>query len=247
MQFSYRGFLHPANECTVAIKVKNNFDKAGRRIGRTETWNITGLIQAATQLKVDAACAAMEQAYEEDGGDAILYLNAGGPAHRKLTTADSLTGVRVLEGVDYPDGKGADFSTYRHYAITLEATYYKKKGKFNLLEWQETLSWVGTGGPKFIFLPLLVGIPDKQFTQQHTTVKLTQSGHAIGRYKYPRMAKPLFPGDEHVDQRGHGKETPKRKGPPGRPFLTDYKVDWSYHFESVNPMNANPTPWPELD
>jgi hypothetical protein len=137
----------------------------------------------------------------------------------------------------------AEFSTYRNYQIKIEGTYPVPSAPLNTLEsYLETLSFTG-GGPRFVHLQPLIGLPQRQQVAQATPFKVAQRGHAVGVYAYPVPPGPIWPIAEHIDQRQIDYEAPKRSGDPIASVYTKWPVSWTYAFEANVPLNGAPTLW----
>jgi hypothetical protein len=141
----------------------------------------------------------------------------------------------------FPEGRGAEYSTFRNYTIVLEAEVLDTSA--TIVNWHEVLSFQG-GGPQFAFLETINGPPQKQLLKQFTTFRATQAGEATGHLGYPVAAAPLWPAAEHTTSRQIRYELPKRAGPPGSPTYTQYRVTWSYSYEDAGPLVGLPTAWP---
>ncbi len=198
-------------------------------------------MQAADQSALSAAIDALTAAYALQAQDVGFYFDNGAPTSHTIRSADTNGGVRVVAPPSFPEGKGAEYSTFRTYTIGLEAERLEPDA--TLLSWTETLQLKG-GGPQFTFLEPINGIAQKQLLKQATTFRATQSGQAVGYLSYPAPAAPIWPEAEHLEQREIRLELPRRMGPPGDPTYTEYKISWSYSFQDAYPLVAVPTPWP---
>ncbi len=212
--------------------------------GIKETWTIQGWLQAATQNAVTAACNALDLAYAASYQTISLLANDGSVA-RSMLGRTLIGGVRVLGGVSYPESglNTAEYSTYRSYLIRVEGTYpVNGLSPFTLLSWLEVLSFSG-GGPRFVHLQPLVGLPQRQQVAAATPFKVSQRGEAVGLFTYPSPPPPLWVYDEHIDQRQIDLKTPKRSGDAIANVYNEWPVSWTYSFESAVPMFGAPSLW----
>lgn len=234
MYFRYGGYTHDAGEVTLSsINRTTEFSARGQPKISKVTWNIQGILQADTNALLTAALRRLEAAYARQGGDAGLYNDDGSATAHILTSGNAIGGVRSL-GISYPKGDSIEYVLQRTYSVTLEADYpFTSTG---VIEFSETLSFTGTCGPRFIYLPVINGMPEKQIVQQKTTQRASQSGSAMGFSARPVPPAPLWPKDEHEEQRTIGLTAPKWLN--GREI--DYGVSWSYSFESASPLNGVP-------
>jgi len=117
----YGSYEHPIMPAIVMTA-----ERVGRPGGAAQAWrrhwdmtgNLHGAGPAAVQVLVDA----LEAAYV-DGASLELRADDGTTVLDSLDQDDSLTGVRVARGPEYPEGRGAQFATHRTYRIGVEAEY----------------------------------------------------------------------------------------------------------------------------
>ena len=190
-----------------------------------------------------AAQTALEAAYAVNGQTLTLAL-APGVNVRTLAGVTTVGNTVVQGGVDFPEdgSKDAEGTTFRRYAITVVGRY-PISGDNVTLAFTERLTISGTGGPRFVYLQPLTGTPQKQQVATNTPYRLTQRGQAIGLYTWPTPPAPLFPFDEHVDQRTIDPGQPKRIGAGVGLQYVEFPIDWSYVHESSSSLAATPTLW----
>jgi hypothetical protein len=241
MYLKYGSYQHAANEASVVISKDTVFSEAGTARGLRERWNIQGRLQADDQAALTAAIGALEAAYAVQAQDVGFYVDDGQPTSHRIESAATLGGVRVISPPSFPQGQGAEYSTFRTYSIVLEAEWLDTQA--GLLSWHESIRFSG-GGPQFGHLEPINGQPVKQLLKQATTYRAVQSGEAVGYLAYPVPALPIWPQAEHVNRREIHFDLPRRSGPPGHATYTQFKVRWSYVFEDAGPLLGLPTAWP---
>lgn len=241
MYLKYGNYQHSANEASVVISKEGLFSESGIARGVRERWQIQGRLQAADQAALGNAIAALTTAYSQQAQDVAFYLDNGQKTAHAINNAATAGGVRVVSPPSFPEGRGAEYSTFRNYAIVLEAELPDPAA--TLLSWTEVLSFKG-GGPQFGFLEPINGLPQKQWFKQFTSFRVAQSGQAVGLWGYPLPPAPLWPEAEHVDQREVRYELPRRRGSGGSATYAEFKVSWSYTFQDAGPLVGTPTPWP---
>jgi hypothetical protein len=241
MYLKYGSYQHAAHEVSVTISKQGLFAEGGSSRGWRERWNIQGRLQAGDPAALTAAIDALTAAYGVQAQDVGFFLDSGEPTSHAIASARTNGGVRVVAPPSFPEGRGAEYSTFRNYTIVLEAELLDPSTA--LLSWTEVLTFKG-GGPQFAFLEPINGAPQKQLLKQATTFRATQSGQAVGQFSYPTPAPPIWPAAEHADQRDVRLELPKRHGPPGNPTYTEFKITWSYSFEDAGPLVGLPSAWP---
>ncbi len=241
MYLKYGTYQHPPGEASVVISKQGLFSDAGLTRGVRERWDIQGRLQAADQAALTAAIEALTAAYSVQGQNVGFYFDDDQPSSHLIASSETNGGVRVVVPPSFPQGKGAEYSTFRNYSLALEAEWLDPDA--TLIGWNERLNFSG-GGPQFAFLQPITGTPIKQLLRQATPYRATQSGEAVGYQSYPAPALPLWADAEHVHLREIHYEIPKRMGPSGSPTYTHYRVTWSYRFESATPLFGTPTAWP---
>ncbi len=241
MYLKYGTYRHADNEASVVILKEALFGPGGMIRGVRERWTIQGRLHAADQAGLTAAIDALTAAYGVPDRDVAFYTDDDQLTSHAIATADANGGVRVIVPPSFPEGKGAEYSTFRNYNVVLEAELLDPDA--TIVNWHETISFSG-GGPQFAYLETIDGTPQKQLLKQFTTFHATQNGEATGAFAYPVPAIPLWPVAEHVDRRQVRFDPPKRSGPPGQPTYTEFKVSWTYTFEDAAPLAGLPTAWP---
>jgi hypothetical protein len=241
MYLKYGNYQHASGEASVVISKEGIFTDAGISRGVRERWDIHGRLQAADSAALSSDIAALAAAYSVQGQDVGFYFDSGQPTSHRIQSSLTNGGVRVVVPPSFPEGKGAEYSTFRSYALAVEAELLDAQA--SLLSWTEAVHFKG-GGPQFAFIEPINGLPQKQLLKQFTTFHATQSGEAVGYFSYPAPPAPLWPQAEHVDRREVHFALPKRAGAPGSATYTQFKVTWSYHFEDAGPLVGLPTFWP---
>lgn len=235
MYLKYGSYTHAHNEPAVQIEKRAVFSPLGLRQAVRETWRIVGVLHAADQPALTLAIAALRSAYNVNGLDLVLTLDDQTTlTDHVLISAAALGGTRVT-ALDFPTGSGAEYSTFRSYSIAVEADFPDTSN--NLLDFTETLSFEGTGGPRTIYLDTLEGLPQPQLAQQRTTFRVRQQGRAVGLATYPGVAPPIWPAAELQDERRIVLRSPRRVA--GN--LTEFTAEWAYVFEAVSPLAGVPT------
>ena len=231
----YGSFAHEQNDAAIAISRRGNYSGRGNLEYVRETWSIRGFLQAASQSALTTAINSMKAAYNSNGYDVGLYLDDGTTlTSHYMTSSQARGGVRVV-ALDFPEGEGAEYSTFRSYSITLEADFFNTTDF--LLEYNETISFKGTGGPRRVFLETLDGIPQEQIGARFTTYKAMQRGSSIAFGNWPNFPPPIWPAAELLDQREVNIHTPTKVDEQ----YFGYGIDWSYTFESTSPLQGRPT------
>ena len=232
MILKYGTYSHSDNECTVVIDVNATYNELGNVSGYVEQWSIQAIVQAATAAAVTTAYEAMRTAYSTNGLDMVLYDSDGSTIRHVMSNNGSRKGLQITQ-FGYPQGQGAEGSTFRTVSITARTEYERDLGLYSRSERYE----FNGGGSQFALIPTLIGPPIKQQIRQQTPYRCIQSGSAIGLGAYPSFPPPAFPDDEHTEMRVTAKDSPREIGPRGNRM---YPISWQYFFESASPMFGSP-------
>lgn len=235
MQLRYGSFSFDTDSCEVTMQIDTLTNERGLPYSQTRQISANGYISGDNTAAIDAKCLLLEAALRVPYRDLILYTSEGAATHVALYNTGSTTGV-VPSGPRYSSGKGAELVTYRRFEFSARAEYPIGTGRGVLQSFRESVSIIGTGGARFILKPALRGAPQKQYVQQQTVVRATQSGQAVGYLEYPTPPNPLWPADEHVEQRNVSRTGGKYRGK----IWQDFTVSWSYTFESAGPLGGLP-------
>lgn len=239
MYFKYRNYSHEENEVSFQHSRQAKLDSSGTPYGYTESYRLRGRLHGDTQSELTTKIDALKAAYSVQFGDLILYDNSGAVTSHTLLNNNTLGGVKVVEGPSFPESMGAEYSTYRSYEIVVQADVgITGQGNSSITDWQESLTFIGTGGPRYVWQTMLTGPPIRQQVSQLTTIKAIQRGSAVAFADYAAFPPPLFPIDvEHEEQRVYERGTPQYVGGIRRYFPSM----WTYSFEFNNPLTGNPT------
>jgi hypothetical protein len=231
----YGAYRHDDNEVTVSISRSAIDSGNGRYIGVAHRWSITGQLLADTQAELATKVQLLESAYARWNRDLVLYGDGDRVLHA-LLNAGSTTGVRITDPVSYPDGTGAQWSTFRDYTIGATAEYPVTTG-FVLRSFSEAISRSG-GHPRIVALECVNGPADIQMVAQRTAYRVQQSGSATAFRGKPTPPPPYWPAflesstvTEIAPQFQNGE-------------LTDAGVQWSYSFVSAAPLLGAPASFP---
>lgn len=228
MILSYGNYSHPDNEANVIITRQGLEADDGYIYGYTETWNITGIMHAESDSELVTNMAALVSAYSLQGQD--LYWKKSGTTMHSLISANTLAGTRVTVAPHFPQNGNGELTSFRSYAMTVEADVNFtpiNTSSPQILKFQESINYTGTGGAKFAILPTLTGLYQKQQLTQYSTVTAVQSGMSVGLGAYPTPNTPLWPAYEHVDRRQLNYAAVRRRNGVN----TEFPTHWSYTFE----------------
>ncbi len=236
IKLKYGDHTHELADAAVVISRQNTHSENNKRTGYIETWTIDGFLQASSQPEIGTTIDTLKTAYDEDNKTAVLLFEDDTETVHKLDTTESLSGVRVRL-FDFPEGRGAELSTFRSYRIVLDAEFFEDA---EILQFMETLTFSG-GGPKFLHKQTLTGLPQKQIVAQNIPFRATQSGFSVGHLGPPPVNAPLFPDDLKNDESQYPTKTGPEKVYANTQKATHFRTAWNYVFERVSAMSGDPT------
>lgn len=179
---------------------------------------------SALETSVSNALALLDQA----GGDIVFRQDSGAASGIVLTHADSISGVRIIDGPKFPEGNGAEYVNRRTCEFTAEAEYVIQNAANAVLSWREQIQITGTGGPATRCRPAINAKPVRQIIYPYSVVRAVQIGQAVGHTVRPTPPGPFAPAFELEDQRTITPGSPRRLGNG----LIEPSISWVYHFES---------------
>lgn len=235
MYFQYGSYRHPAGEVQISFATERIPASESEPPKLRKTFALTGVLIANGQAAIRSAIESLQSAYAHHGCDAGLYHDDGSRSPHFLDSSAALNGVRVA-AFDFPRGDGAEYATHRSYQIRLEAEFGEISGPNREFAFQETLRFVGTGGPRRVWRETLRGRPVRQIVAQQTLCKAFQTGSASGRVAPPHAPSPLWPGFEIAQRRDIEIIAPANTSDAA----SSWGVQWSYEFESPRPLFGLP-------
>jgi len=227
MFIQYGNYRHAGAEGSFVLSRDFTVGDSGLINGFTERWNIRGRLEAPDRAQLTTALVALETAYSVNGLD-LVFIDVDGvtPTAHNLISADAITGTRITN-FSYDDSRNAEYSTFRHYSITVEADFDLSLFGGSFETFQDSLTFTSTGGPRFVVRTTLNGPPVRQQVAARTPVQAVQTGSATGRFSQPNPATPIYTLDEQLDRR---QVTTTQSRSEGR---TSFTTNWTYTYLSI--------------
>lgn len=238
----YGNYQHAEGEALVLISGSIQRDQRMRAYSKRIRWDISGELIVTDEADLKAAIEALEAAYASDNQDIGLYKTGGEATAHVMLNRNTYSGVRVVAPPSYPVGTGGEGGVFRSYALAVEAEFLVTgAGASNIQQFQETLEFFGTGGPRRTWLVPLEGDPEQQEISQRSTFRVIQSGSATGLLTYPPPPGPFWPEAEHQDERRISRIGPQRSMASGTQLTHQtFTTNWSYTFESIIELQGSP-------
>lgn len=239
MIFKKGTYAHAQNSVALRAEYYAIFDTMKRRMGTKIRFTIIGVLRGTDQPDITAQIAALRAAYNTDYEDVGLYLDDGTtPTGHIITNSSTWGGIKVAAGPSFINGPWSgqpEYANQRTFFLVLEAETRSANG--SSYAWKERLLIKGTGAPKWIYSPQMVGDPQYQVMQTSTSFWYIQEGTAVSHGEnFISPQDPLFPGIEHGDMREVVFET-------GDDMVWDNdaslikvrqnKTSWKYYMEAI--------------
>jgi len=234
-------FSHEVNDVQLESHRRvSRYNERNRRRSRVHTLEVRGRLKidvagGDTVSDLTNAIRALETAYQDDDVQVGLYLNDGTPTAHVLTTADSLSGINILD-LNFNDPVGADYVVTRHFRATFQAEYIQTESQ--ITSFKESVRTIGNGGPQFQVTALPRGLPRVDLITQRTPQIIFQTGSAVGYLGWPEgvVPPPVFPLWEQQQRR-----TIERIGGESfRHYVIDRGIRWAYTFIRQEPGDPFP-------
>ena len=220
---TYRGYTHPSDEVNlVSVDFRTRYSPRMRKLTETRSLRIAGELQDTTSANIIQRANDVINAYSQDYGD-FTFTVGGVLAHKLLNSSDCISGVKV-KSKSFPSGDPDQLATTRTFSATLEGVYDICED--NLVQWTDSLSVVGNGGPVKTVVNTVFG-PFQFYYAPSSAVLVTQSGSAIGFNSYPDPPPPIGNSDAEFNDRHTITQTSGVQQGTGIRF---YHTRWSYQF-----------------
>ncbi len=233
--FRYGGYSH--ENCEVFFRQSaQRVESANKKVMcTTRRWDIFGRLHADTSAALMVKVTQLLNAYARNNQDAGFYFAGGTPTPFQVVSAQTLRGVRVSVPPIFPDGKGAQGTTYFDYTLALEWEEPPAVG-LQLLLFQESVRRVGRGGSDWDVVAGVTGDPIVMPKTQRSKVTVVQSGRAIGSGFYPLPAPPIWSGSPPFHDPSETIDHEELPGPNIERVTT-----WSYtYYFTLRPSDVTP-------
>lgn len=236
LHMRYGNFRHEPGEVEYSRTVTTDFDAIDRPLIIRERWDLQGWIVGTSTADVQAKYRRLAAAYSIEN-QSIGMWNGGNPTDVYLDRRNTISGVKVIQRPSLPDNRNAAYVTFLPYAITLEAELAANGNANMMVEFEESLEFEG-GGPAYGHIETLDTLPIKQRRRAATVYRAVQRGRAVALRSRPLVPAPLWP-SELMERPRISKPSPRRRGND----VIFWPIEWSYVFESAQPMFGEPNYW----
>lgn len=240
MQLVYGSASLPVNGASTSVRYRTILSDTGRPVRYVGMVDVVAYLDGDGQADLTAKELAFNAALMAPYRDLVLRQDSGAPSGTKLINSTSMSGVRLTDGPNYTnEAKDGEYVIQRVCRFTMEASYLIPNAQNAVLSFSEQIIGIGTGGPLTTWRMLVNGPPVQQVVYPATTMRVIQTGQAVGHMARPTPPPPRWPYPiEVVTRRKIGGGSPKREGPNA---LIEWPVNWYYEFESAIPLVALPS------
>lgn len=214
----------------------------GAPLSKKRRLAVEGFLAGSSQSAISTACDALEAALHSPFQDIIFYHDDATESSLHLKGQGSVSGVRVIQGPNFLDYRGADHILHKRFAFTAEAEYPLANTNGLLLRFSERLEFSG-GGPLYIVRAAKIGPAQRQQVYQNTPYVAVQAGEAVGYSTYPPLPRIIWPAKLKESPRV-SLVSPQRMGPSTNQFsYREWVRTWNITYESESPLVGFPTLW----
>lgn len=237
MQLFWGGYSFLANSLRIGSETEALLGEDQLPYAYRVDVTVSGYLQGDGQADLSAKEASLRSVMRVQHQDLLFKDDSGNNTAVSLVNAQTVRGVTITKGPDFPGEEGPEYVNQRKFSFTATAEF-AQSNNLTLIAWRETLEFSG-GGPLYAHKRAINGPPQKQLIYPQTEYVVVQSGEAVGYTDYPVPPPSKWPADL--------KQNPRitRVGPDklGANYRF-YRVAWEYIHESVNPMVGVPALWP---
>jgi hypothetical protein len=237
MILKYGSYSHAQNEVTFTITRESLHTQGGIYYADKVKWNCSGLLLGFTsQAQVADAINRLQAAYSVDGNDLAFYLDDGVTrTSHFLLNSQCNGGTKIVQAPSFPNTYAGEYqpSVGRSYSFAVEGEVALSTDNV-IVQFSETLSFKGTGGPLWTYIAVAQGQWIRQQVAETSTFSVTQKGQATGLYGPVPVPEPIWPDAEKQEQRMIENGSPQRYG------TLNFPSSWSYTFESTGSLQGNP-------
>lgn len=226
MQLLIGTYAFPANSAEVTSDFRAVMSPQMRPLQYDVTYNVTATIDGDGDVDLSAREIVLRAALMQTNFDFSLLTNSGKRSSATILSKDTLTGTRV-SSFAFGNAQGSEFVNRRTVQFSVVASYAAKGTANAIVQWRETVSIQGNGGPRYVWRFPIRGPGIRQLVSTHSLVQATQTGTAVGFLARPLPPVAIWPQYLVNDGSGTSRESPELSGNSYKNFTTT----WSYRFE----------------
>lgn len=237
MRLSYGSYQFDDNACIIASRAQVMKNAGGQMYSRLVSHEVIGYLSGSSQSAITSAMNQLLTALARPFQNLVFKQDDGSNSATILDNAASISGVTIVDGPNFVESNGAEYSTQRKFSFTAQAEYPLNNTNNLLLKFSEKIDFSG-GGPKRVIKEAIVGPAQVQQVREQAAYYAVQSGSAEGYRSEPPIPPPIWP-DALLHAPEISRMSPDRVG---RGYQR-YEVSWSYRFGSPSPLVGRPNLW----
>lgn len=221
----YGSYSHAVGECSLSEHKEAVLSEERIPLYVRCRWDISGTLLRNTPAEIGTAIAAMKRAYASWGRDIGFYFAGGTATAHVVRNSSTMDGIRIVQEPQFPEGRGAEYSTFRNYTIGVEWEE-EVNPKMGVLFSTQEIECRGNGGVDWEYVVPVEGAPESWPKTRRSVVSVMQSGTARGFGGFiPPAADPLWSSEPPLYGPGVSIRRRRLSGIEG--FR---EVSWSYPF-----------------
>lgn len=206
------------------------------------TLSVRGELLTESQGAMTAAMEGLLRAVSADYADVVIKDDDGNVTPFKLLNSETIDGVKLVQPPTFTDLGGAIYALRVPFSVAWEADFKPDSvvngtGQPNVLEYGETLTFSGNGGPLKAITLTPRGEPIESTLALRTPYFATQSGTIRTLTPISRHPNPIWP-DKIV---GPASATTASSPVIRNGVAESYEASWNYQFQSITPLVGLPT------
>lgn len=242
MQLFLGSYAFPVNGALVTTRTTIERSQSGRPLAWLQSIDVVAFLfpvgaGASNQEKLTNAEGLLRIALSKPYQDLALKTDSGSLTGTCLINAKSISGVVVTDGPNFEDGMTPEYVAIRTARFKAEARYLFSGTADALVNYQESITVTGNGGPIRKWRIPVNAPPIRQETTKYSIIRTVQQGSAIGYTKYPIPPAPIY-GTEFLQNETTAVQE-QSPTPMGRGWL-NYPITWNYVYESSKPLVGRP-------
>jgi len=237
--------LFSANAAEVTAETDLIRASTGRPLRYMTRIHVRGFIEGNGQRELTEKEVELRRKLLNAYGDLSLRRDDGQQSGLTIDTRASITGVVIDRGPSFREAQGSEYVNRRTVEFSGVAEYVIPGSEPAIVSFTETFTYTGTCDPIQTWRQAVNARPVLQIVSPGSTMRVVQSGRAVGHLVRPNPPPPRWPFP--IELRHHRRivhTTGRRVGPRGGDVIEPV-VEWTYEYESNTPLVALPTvvPW----
>lgn len=235
MKLVYRGYQFQNDSIRFGTNRRINYSPLNQRISYTNEMLVRGDVRGVGSSAITTLCGELEDAVSVDNGDLKFLDNFGNETIHGISSSNTLNGVQVSRGVQYPISppEGSKTELFNKKTFEILFSWEEEAPQSEIVAWDQNIK-VSGGGPDFTIKQSFTGAPQIQTVSSFTDYVAVQQGRAIGWSAYPSFPPLHYSSGTLVGRLSYQQAyTPMRYNRNGNRM---YPIEWRYYFWSPSAL-----------